>query len=421
MRRIEHTLFSVLLTAACGDDATITLPPDSGPTPIPDAGVDAGPLIDCTGRPSESPDPRGETVGVFDAAAERIVTFGGNTMAPVMCSPRYGMTAEMWAFHIDCNNWERVAPAGGPTMRGRSSVAHDSMRNRMLVFGGLAGDPFSGAPRLGDIWAFDLDTDTWEEIVASGSGPTPRSEAAIGYDAARDRLIVSGGDAGGLVGTNDLFALDLATSTWSALDGTTGPSPRYDAGYVVFEGKLYIVGGAEDGGFDGSVDYFNDIWALDLATDTWTEVVPHNAPGSPNGRFGWSAFIDSAGRRIIVFGGHDPTDLGNSNDVWAFDLDDATWVNVRPGDTLNGRPLAMCNFPADFTIPEENSPERRYSGVAAQNAGIAYALFGKTDCGNINDVWALDMTTGVWELLRPPTGGEACNRSGAVMCSMLCF
>ena len=406
---------------ACGGDDDV-VPPDDGGIMVDGGGdPDSGPMTGCTGRPTESPEPRGENVGIFDAAKNRIVTFGGNTTAPVMCAPRYTMTNEMWAFHLDCNNWERISPTGGPSVRGRAAAAFDSMRNRMIIYGGLAGDPFTGAPRLADAWAFDLATDTWEELATSGTAPAARSEPAIGYDPANDRLIVSGGDAGGLNGTDDLFALDLATNTWTELDGSSGPSPRYDQGYVVQEGRLYIVGGAEDGGFDGTVDYFNDVWAFEFATDTWSELVAHGAAGAPNGRFGWSTYVDDTLGRIVVFGGHDPTDLGNSNDVWAFDLGAGSWVNMRPGDTLNGTPLAMCNFPVDFTLPEEGSPERRYSCVATQNGTLGYALFGKTDCGNINDVWALDLGAGSWELLRPPTGGEACNRSGSTTCSMLCF
>ncbi len=83
----------------------------------------------------------------------------------------------------------------------------------------------------------------------------------------------------------------------------------------------------------------------------------------------------------------------------------------------------MCDFPPDFTIPEAGiyTPERRHSFVAAQSDTTGYVLFGKTDCGNINDVWALDLASGTWESRRPPTSGEACNRTGATSCAMLCF
>ena len=109
------------------------------------------------------------------------------------------------------------------------------------------------------------------------------------------------------------------------------------------------------------------------------------------------------------------------NDVWALDLRAGTWSNVRPGDTLNGRALGLCQFPADFTIPEADSPERRYGFAHVQDAEGAYILGGKTDCGNTNDVWRLRFDTDEWESLRTTTEGEACNRSGRTTCTELCF
>ena len=79
-------------------------------------------------------------------------------------------------------------------------------------------------------------------------------------------------------------------------------------------------------------------------------------------------------------------------------------------------------FPNDFTLPEDGTPtpERRHSFMHAQTATSGFIAMGKTDCGIINDVWVLDLAAGIWETLRPPTGGEACNRSGATTCSSLC-
>ncbi|MDH5491260.1 MAG: kelch repeat-containing protein, partial [Myxococcales bacterium] len=98
-----------------------------------------------------------------------------------------------------------------------------------------------------------------------------------------------------------------------------------------------------------------------------------------------------------------------------------TWAMLHPGDTLNSAPIGFCDFPPDFTIPEEGAPERRYSFVHGQSATTAFVFGGKTDCGNINDVWSLSLETADWLMLRPPTGGEACNRSGSLTCTSLCY
>lgn len=412
--------FLLLAVTGCGDDGT-TPPADSGVTAdggdaATDAEVDGG-GAECTGRPTESPEPRGEVEGIYDETNNRLVVFGGNTSAPVMCMPVYTQTNEIWAFELDCNNWQRLDSAGGPGSRSRTAIAVDTMRDRMLVFGGMDGDPFSGATRFNEVWALDLTTDTWTEVTTTGPAPTPKGYAVAAYDAAKDRLLVHGGDPGGFNGIDEMHALDLATNTWTEISGGTTPSARLYHGVTWVGTEMVIFAGA--GGF-GADTYSNDIWAFDATTDTWREV---RAGGSdaPLTRFGADIFTDASGN-MVAFGGHDATDLGNSNDVMAYDFGGDAWSSIRPGDTLNGLPLGRCDFPNDFTLPEEGvaTPERRHSGVAAQSATKAFITMGKTDCGVINDVWSFDLAAGTWELLRPPTGGEACNRSGATTCTTLC-
>ena len=88
---------------------------------------------------------------------------------------------------------------------------------------------------------------------------------------------------------------------------------------------------------------------------------------------------------------------------------------------MNGEALGICEFPADFTIPEEGSPERRYGFAHVTDEEGALIIGGKTDCGNTNDVWRLRFEDASWESLRPTTEGEACNRSGRTTCTELCF
>lgn len=381
-------------------------------------------MSECTGRPADAPDTRGEMEGVLDAAKGRIVVYGGNTAAPVMCMPMYNLVSEVWVFHLDCNSWEALpsAPASpaGPGIRARHAVTLDTMRNRMIVFGGRERLAAGGYNNFADVWAFDLATDTWTEIETNGTGPSPRSSSAITYDAASDRILVFGGNISTsgltLTGVNDMFALDLATGTWTEITATGAPAARlYHSGARLGDEWL-VFGGTPD--FDGP--YYNDVYAFDLASDTW-RMVSGGGAGAPVSRFGAGAFADAEGNRLIVVAGHDGTAMGNRNDMWAVDVTTGSWTELHPGDTLNGGSTGFCEFPADFTTPEEGSPERRYSFLATQDASRGYVFGGKTDCGNVNDVWAVDFATDAWVPLRAATGGVACNRSGATTCSMLCF
>ncbi|MCC7534629.1 MAG: hypothetical protein IT379_00365, partial [Deltaproteobacteria bacterium] len=101
-----------------------------------------------------------------------------------------------------------------PSLRSFASVGVDVARRRAILFGGWDGDPFD------DTWARDLDTGAWTPLAATG--PSPRSEASAMVDVARDRFIVAGGHRDGLTVALDAWALDLVSDTWSELP----PPPR---------------------------------------------------------------------------------------------------------------------------------------------------------------------------------------------------
>lgn len=414
---MHTTRLRALLLCLAGCTSEPSTPTDAG-APV-DAAPDAG-AVDCTGRPMDGPSPRGELTGVLDGARGRIVVYGGNTAAPVMCMPMYDLVDEMWAFHLDCASWERLTPAGGPGVRARHASTIDTSRNRMLLFAGrlrMSGG-FGSYVNFNDVWAFDLATDTWSELATTGGPPSARSSAIMQYDAARDRVIVFGGNDSTsgltLTGLGDTWSLDLATNTWSEIVGAGPPARLFHASALTGD-RIVIFGGTPN--FDGP--FYDDTWAFDLTTDTWSEVP---ATGEiPDARFGAEAFHDVAGGRFMIAFGHDGTAIGNRNDVYALDLATSTWSNVRPGDAYGGAPGGMCMFPADFTTPEEGAPERRYSFVAVQNATSGFVIGGKTDCGVVNDVVGLDLGAGAWTSLRPTTGGEACNRSGRLGCTTLCY
>ncbi len=419
MHRSRATLFLALsLTLVACDAAPAVTPADAGRG---DAARDGGMTVDCTGRPAAGPSPRGEVAGVFDGARGRFVVYGGNTAAPVMCMPMYEHTAEVWAFHVDCSSWSPIATTGGPGVRTRVATAHDSTRDRMIVFGGRDREGFGMYVNYADVWALDLATDTWSEIATTGTGPSPRSSAIAAYDAARDRLLVFGGNTSTsgltLTGAGDFFALDLATGAWSTIDAAGAPSPRLYHASAIVGGELVVFGGTPN--FDGP--FLNDTYAFDLAAGTWRVVHDGFADPAPDLRFGAQLVAHESGRRVLMIAGHDGGELGNRNDVWALDLAGGAWSRVHEGDVWQTPALGRCEFPPDFATLDESSPERRYAFAVGQSASTGYVFGGKTDCGNVSDVWALDVATGAWTSMRPSTGGESCQRSGRAGCTTLCY
>jgi hypothetical protein len=132
----------------------------------------------------------------------------------------------------------------------------------------------------------------------------------------------------------------------------------------------------------------------------------------PAGRIWSTITYDPQSDRVVLFGGHDDGLVGNNNDTWAFDLNGGQWVAITPPETVNEPALGFCNFPADFTQPNMDAPDRRSAHLAALDTvrGEWLVFGGKTDCGIINDVWTFDLARDAWINLLPATVGEACNR-----------
>ncbi len=423
MLRLITFALSFSLLIACGDDdsGADTSPPSDGGTDATDAGDTSVPedtSPECT--------PTGEIIGglgehtaVFDEMNNRLVVYGGNTVAPVMCVPAYELTSDMWAFDLTCEQWSRLTPNGtGPGVRTRHHFVVDGARQRAIAFGGRdrTGAPYTN---YADVFAFDFATDTWSEIVTTGTGPSPRSNGAVAI--AGDRLLVFGGDVATsgfeLTGVGDFFSLDLTTNEWTEITAEGAPSPRLYPGGVVVGDDFVVFGGTPS--FSGP--YRNDLYAFDVTTDTW-RALAGGGPDSPPTRFGGELYADDANGLVYLTGGHDSTSLGNINDVWAFDIAAGTWRQTVDADVQNAEPFGRCDFPANFTTPNMDAPDRRHYFGHTQSATMGYVVGGKTDCGNINDIWAIDFATGLYVPVGPAaTTGEACNRTGSTTCSSLCF
>jgi hypothetical protein len=97
------------------------------------------------------------------------------------------------------------------------------------------------------------------------------------------------------------------------------------------------------------------------------------------------------------------------------------WSTLRVGDAYNNPPTGFCAFPPDFATIDAGSPERRHAHVFVGGPDVAVTTGGKTDCGNVDDVYAFDFATETWSELLPATVGEACLRKGGVTCNDMCF
>ncbi len=205
---------------------------------------------------------------------------------------------------------------------------------------------------------------------------TPRVAKAEGLRAA---------DADGTHATQ----ADSPRAEWQLLAGPVDPPPMY--GHVALHDpvrhRMVFVNGARAG----------ELWCLSLPADghpAWSRQ-PIGGPEYPGSRYNFAAVYDSAGDRVIVFGGY-RTWLVDYDDVWALTLGDAPrWTRiVTSGDGPHSRAGCAAAF----------DPVRRRLVIFG---GYAYSG------GQLGDTWALELAgTPAWHRLA--AGGRSpLHREGA--------
>lgn len=189
-------------------------------------------------------------------------------------------------------------------------LAYDSVRQRLLVFGGDA----SGVGLTNQLWAW---TGTaWANLTTSG--PSARRDVAMCYDPLRDRLVVFGGaNANWTTFFGETWEHD--GTSWQLRTTTNSPAPR--AGSVLVYAS-HLQQCILVGGFDAQDR--RDTWAWDGSD--WSPVA---TVGQPDTGRGLAGLYDPDRREIVLFGGG--TYLGadprsNRGELWRLvDPTLATW------------------------------------------------------------------------------------------------
>jgi hypothetical protein len=180
--------------------------------------------------------PRGgnRAESVYDVTRDRWVVSGG------------GIVSTPWEW--DGASWSQstASPPGQTTPASGSHLVYDTKRARVY----LIGNRHQGtAPWLYD--SAQTAQDHWIAQPSSGLSPLPRDEAAVAYDARRDRVMVFGGtEVSGTITyvVADMFEWDPETGAWQTCPvNGDAPTPRtnaivaYDAKrdvLVLFSGRL---------------------------------------------------------------------------------------------------------------------------------------------------------------------------------------
>lgn len=170
------------------------------------------------------------------------------------------------------------------------------------------------------------------------SGPAAREDHTWTVDSSGTTAFLFGGRNGAEI-YGDLWAFDLADETWSVVDTAGGPAPRFGHEATWVEGVGLVIFAGQAG-----ATFFNDLWTFEPERRAWRQLP---AGGDvPVARYGTCASIGPDGRLWISHGF--TSDGTRFADTKAYDFADGSWTDETPaGDLPVSRCLHGCWWTAD--------------------------------------------------------------------------
>jgi hypothetical protein len=177
-------------------------------------------------------------------------------------------------------------------------MAYDSERGRVVLFGGAYYDGTSHW--LADTWEWD--GDTWVQATPA-TGPSARSNPAMVFDSARERIVLFGGGRWGSPHQYFGDTWEWDGNTWVQKTPAKSPPARmwHTGAFDSARGLLVIFGGRGRSG-DG---LWGDTWEWNGSA--WAQRTP---TPSPSERENTAMAYDSARGVVVMFGGHNGPIIG---------------------------------------------------------------------------------------------------------------
>ena len=192
---------------------------------------------------------------------------------------------DTWEYDLATDTWTRVVTSIGPSRRGGHAMAYDAARGRIVLSGG----GYLGANA--EVWEYDVTTNRWTQAP---SLPQARSGHSMAFDSQRQTMVLYGGLAAGTASATDVLERSPGSATWTARPATTNPGAQigYAMAYDPVRQRTVLVGG-------GTTSL--TLWEWDGVEGLWNVLTPTGtAPGT---RSNPAAIYDNARQRLIIAGG----------------------------------------------------------------------------------------------------------------------
>jgi hypothetical protein len=216
-----------------------------------------------------------------------------------------GSSSEAWEWSGG-NDW--VQKNAGPTpSRWGHAMAYDSIRKRVVVFGGSYRHPTLGDGDLFDLWEYDPAQDSWENRTypLKSNWPRARRGHAMAFDPTSGLVFVHGGESQSVGGALDeLWAWDGDDRTWTNLDipAEGGPGPNAFHGMAHVGDRLVLLTAGT-----------SSFWQWEPKTRRFQMLYPATMPPARTRvLFAW----DSARMKLLLSGAAIPLGGDQLADTW---------------------------------------------------------------------------------------------------------
>jgi N-acetylneuraminic acid mutarotase/predicted phosphodiesterase len=332
---------------------------------------------------TEGPNITGDLV--YDSESDRMVFYGG---CLDMSEFPEDLVAETWQYDTNTETWEKMVNNIEPPKRSRGEMAYDSESDKVILFSGIV---WTGLPVdvVHDCWAYDLNNNMWNNVnwdwqeMTPSSSPGATEDPAMAYDVESDLVMMFGGDL--IVdsemwhGYNETWSYDYNTNTWTDMSPSAAPPVRSttEMVYDVESDIIILFGGFAKLYEDPASRYYNDTWAYDVNTNTWTDMNPVVAPQA---RRGHCMTYDSKSDCFILFGGDNGTH--HLNDTWMYEYNLNTWTKMSPVESPVNRSGSILVY------DEESELSVLYGGYRGSPGMMTH----------FSDTWVYNSTSDTWTL-----------------------
>ena len=316
--RVQVFAFLTVGVLGCGSSSGGgAQPPDAGGQDDASGGdADDGTTPTWTAFASRGSDSRWGVPLAYASKEGTFIAFAGSQFSGTGGTPA---AAGTYSLSVSGGAWTKLDDVNPPSPRYCGCTTYLPDQDQVLLVGGQAGD----GPLPPGAWTLDMATSTWTTLA--GTLPTGTIGCATQYMPGLGKAFVFGGlSATAMVAVT--WAYNPVAATFTVVPTTGAPTPRadmitaYDPGDG---GRILLFAGTSDE--VDSTGHDNDLWSFDGTS--WTQLHPTGGP--PSVRRVAAGGFDPVRRRWVVFGGTDETvDRG---DLWLLDVASLTWTQL-PGD-----------------------------------------------------------------------------------------